>query len=185
MPRNSRRKPPFPRPTKTTRKDGPRTVTATRVTDPGHTDQAYYYNIIDYAGDMTDYVNLTRHTTLEVAIKEAERLAFDRKWGGPGTNSVYGGIPPRIVRTVRLMELHRLQVDGPLPQRPCDRARREWRRIEKADIDKIRALEDSGKDVLPELMRSDRRKMKHFEGVMNELEWADVPNKGKPHPPLP
>lgn len=81
----------------------------------GALDEAYYYNIVDYAGDLSDYVNITRHKTLAGAIQEAKRFELDRKWAGPRTNTVYAGVPPRIVRTVRFVELHRAEFKGPLP----------------------------------------------------------------------
>jgi hypothetical protein len=105
---------------RTKMKDGPREVVS-YACPSGIEDNSYYYNLIDYGDGMTDFVNLTRHSTLKEAIVEAGRFALDRRWAGPGTSSVYAGVPPRIVRTVRFIELHRVTVMGPLPRKKSSR----------------------------------------------------------------
>jgi len=166
------------------RADGPRKLRFSAVPEPGAVDAAYYYNLIDYNGDMRDYVNVTRHQTLAEAVKEAERLASDRKWAGPGTNDFYAGVPPRVVRTFRMAEVHRVEVEGPLPQSAFQKADELWKIEERAYEEKISQLVKAGKDPAPMTLEFQKRRMDHFAGLEEQFEWAPTPNAGQPHPPL-
>lgn len=148
-------------------KEGPRKIVST-CCGAGIEDKTYYYNIIDYDGDMSDFVNLTRHKTLTGAIKEAKRFALDRKWAGPGVSTVYAGMPPRIVRTVKLIEMHRVVVNGPMPKTPT--------------VPEPELIIEPGKDLsLEKLMRPGKKIFKDF---WDQYEIGEDKNVGKPHPAL-
>lgn len=134
----------------------------------GARDEVYYYNLIDYEGNFSDYVNITRHTTLPAAIREAKRFTLDRNWAGPGTNTVYAGMPPRIVRTVRFIELHRAEVEGPLPA------------MEKAP-DGMPVMDKDGGVDFDATCKKTEHEFKNFWG---RFTIASKPNVGKSHPAL-
>jgi len=146
-------------------KDGAREVLVTDC-ENGVEDTTYYYNIVDYNGGMSDQVNITRHKTPTGAIREAKRFALDRNWAGPGTNVVYAGMPPMIVRTVKFVEMHRVEVKCPALKRPV--FPREEPIIGKdGELDFKRMCEKRDADV-----------KKFWKQFKNSKE----PNEGKPHP---
>ncbi|OGS36429.1 MAG: hypothetical protein A2293_06530 [Elusimicrobia bacterium RIFOXYB2_FULL_49_7] len=76
-----------------------------------------YYNIIDYAGDMSDHVMyVIKHQTLESAVQEARKFTLDRCLNRPEKGSVSDTVPPRMIRTVKFVEMHRVDYKGPLPK---------------------------------------------------------------------
>lgn len=152
---------------KTTHKEGARTVVCTDCAG-GITDEVYYYNLIDYEGDMSDFVNITRHSTLAAGVAEAKRFAMDRKWAGPGVSTIYAGMPPQIIRTVKFIELHRVEVTGPMPQNPT-LPRQQMIRDSKGGVD---------------YEKIEKMREQDFKRFWDQFEEADDLNAGKPHPPL-
>lgn len=143
---------------KTVHKEGPRKVFFTEC-GGGVEDKGYYYNIIDYAGDMSKFVNITRHKTLAQAKREAKRCALDRKWTAPGTSAYYVGIPPRIIRTLKFTECHRTEVRGPQP---------------KGQLTKFTKYDNE----------VEKKRKKFWDNFHKQIKWGAMPNEGKPHPPL-
>ncbi|OGR47889.1 MAG: hypothetical protein A2X33_01080 [Elusimicrobia bacterium GWA2_51_34] len=146
-------------------KDGPREIILTDCKG-GVEDKTYYYNIIDYEGDMSDYVNITRHKTPTGAIREAKRFALDRNWAGPGTNAVYAGMPPMIVRTVKFVEMHRVEVKCPALKRPV------FPREEPI----------IGKDGELDFKRMCKKRDADVKKFWKQFRNSKEPNEGKPHP---
>jgi len=146
-------------------KEGPREVASTDCKS-GVEDKTYYYNIIDYEGDMSDYVNITRHSTLAGAIREAKRFAMDQKWAGPGTNLFYAGMPPRIIRTVKFVEMHRVEVKGPEPKR--------------AALPRMELLMDGNGKI--DHKRMNEKQTEDYKKIWDQFEESEAPNAGKPHP---
>lgn len=121
-------------------KDGSRTVMESALGN-GLTDTSFVYNLIDYSGDMSDYVVLSRHLEIKEAIKEARKVTTDLKWAAPWASSCYIGVPPRIVRTVRFTELHRIEVRGPLPKSEVERREFEARKREAEELERPGGIE--------------------------------------------
>lgn len=97
-------------------RDGALEVVSTHVGAGGRLDAIYYYNLVDYSGDMSDEVSITRHDTLEAAVAEAKRLARERRPGAKAAATPFDlARPPRIVRTVRVVEVHRIESPPSLP----------------------------------------------------------------------
>lgn len=138
------------------------------VAEPGCEDRTYFYNLIDFAGNMSNTVIITRHTELAKAIKEAKQFALDRDWCGPGCGPHNAGIPPRIVRTVKFTDMHRVLVEGPLPLSPVERGRLAARK-EHGDAKMPMSLELVFQKTAQEIVR---------------LRPPKAAQKGKPHPKI-